>query len=798
MFKHNFTLTLRNFKRHKSSFLINVLGLSSGLACVLLIYLWVNDELSMDSFYENDNRLYQVMQNREEEQLVTSRHTPAILAAALQEEIPAIEHASSVIPAAWFDSQGMISFDGKNLNVPGQYVDQQYFNVFPTQFVHGKGTDMLANKSAIAISQSLADRLFDKSDEAIGKTVEWSHGGKKHLFQIAGVFRDLPQHATDKFEVLFNIDVFLEGRKWLTNWRNSDPSTFVVLAEGAGPELVSGLIRDFVKEKDPQAKMQLMLQRYSERYLHSIYEDGVPVGGRIAYVRLYTTVAIFILLIACINFVTLSTAQASRRMKEVGVKKAIGASRKALVYQYLLESTMLTAFSFAIAWLFVWGFLPWFNFVMDKQLSLPLDFKMLSVTLAILLTTGLLAGGYPALYLSGFSPIRALKKHSVTLSSSFVELFVRKGLVIFQFVISALLIVSVIVVYQQMGFIQSKNLGYNRDNIIYFSTPIEDEEESYEQFEKRIGTYLGELESFTGVLRTTTLSHNLTGEHGEFYGLDWKEGDEDKNVHFKNLEIGYDFVETFDMKMVAGRTFSKDFGADDLNILLNERAVEVMGLDDPIGAKVRFWGDDRTVIGVVENFHFESLYEKVEPCVMQLYTSEILAVKIQGGAERATIAQITDSFQERYPNYPFDYRFVDQDYQQLYDSEQRIATLSGYFAAIAIIISCLGLFGLASFTAERRTKEMGIRKVLGASASTIVLLLSSDFNKLVLAAVAIAFPLSFIIANNWLDQFAYRVQLDGWWYLGAGVAILLISWLVIGWQTFKVALTNPVECLRDE
>ena len=798
MFKHNLILSLRNFKRHKTSFLINVLGLSSGLACVLLIFLWVNDELSIDQHYENDAQLYQVLQNRHEEQIVTSDHTPAVLAKALREEIPEIEYATCIIPPSWFDNTGIISQADKHFNAKGQYVDSDYFNVFPTEFLHGNTVRQLKDKSSIVISESMAIRLFDDSSTAIGQTVVWSQGGRKYLFQIEGIFKDLPLNATDRFEVVMNIDLFLEGRSWLTNWRNSDPSTFITLTPGTDAAALNDKIRDFVQQKDPKAKADLLLQRYSERYLNGIYQNGVPVGGRIEYVRLYTTVAIFILLIACINFITLSTAQATRRMKEVGVKKAIGASRKALIYQYLSESFFLTVISFGIAWLFVLFVLPWFNFIMNKQLTLLHDRNILLVAVSFMVLTGLIAGSYPAVYLSGFQPINALRKQARSVSTSFVELFVRKGLVIFQFAISALLIISVVVVYHQMDFIQSKNLGYNRDNIVYFTTPIENEEESYEEFQQRIGAYQGEIANFAGVLSTTTVSHNLTGDSGEFWGLDWKDGKDDEVIHFKNLEVDYDFVETFGIQLAQGRTFSRDFGAEELNIMINQKAVETMGFEDPIGKTVRFWGEDRTIVGVVENFHFESFYEQVKPCIMQIATSETLAIKVKAGSERPTIAQITESFQQRYPSYPFDYRFVDQDYQELYDAEQRVATLSQWFAAIAIIISCLGLFGLASFTTERRTKEIGIRKVLGANMTTIILLLTKDFNRLLLAAVAIAFPVSFIIASNWLDQFAYRIALNGWWYVIAGICILLISWSVIGWQTVKVALTNPVECLRDE
>lgn len=378
------------------------------------------------------------------------------------------------------------------------------------------------------------------------------------------------------------------------------------------------------------------------------------------------------------------------------------------------------------------------------------------------------------------------------LNSSFGEIVTRKGLVTFQFAISVILIVAAVVVYKQMEFIQSKNLGYNKDNIIYFANTGKLREGGLEAF-------LSEIRNLSGVVGASSFSHNLTGEHGGTTNLEWDGKRQDEIIEFGNLEVDYDLIELMGFVMLQGRTFSKEFGSEGDNIIFNEAAIAAMGLKDPIGKTVKLWGKDKQIVGVVKNFHFESLYEKVEPCFMQCYPNKRnVLVKLRSESVEQTIPLIKAFYHEYNPGLPFEYTFLDEDYKLLYASEQRVASLSRYFALVAILISCLGLFGLAAFTTERRIKEIGIRKVLGSTELNIVLLLSSDFTKIILLSIAVALPLSYLMAKDWLDNFAYSIVLESWYFVGAGMVALFVSWLTVGIQTIKAAMTNPVNNLRSE
>ncbi len=621
----------------------------------------------------------------------------------------------------------------------------------------------------------------------MGKTLEWSEGKNSELFFIAGVFESPPANATNQFDLLLCYELFLKDRAWLETWTSSDPRAFVILREGTSADQFNDKIANFTKSKDKHSNATLFIQRYSDHYLYGHFENGIQAGGRIEYVKLFSVIAVFILVIACINFMNLSTAKASRRIKEVGIKKAIGAGRKALILQYLGESMLMAFVSLGVAILVSDLLLSPFNLVTGKDLTLAMDTHFIFSAFGITIITGLLAGSYPAFYLSAFSPAAVLKGKLMT---SVGEVWARKGLVIFQFTLSVILIVSVMVVYRQMGFIHSKNLGYKRDNIVYFDT------------EKVSDAFMSELKNVPGVINAGRFYHDMTGNHGGTYALDWEGKNPNDLIGFGNLEVGYDLIETLGFEMADGKSFSEDYGSID-QIIFNEAAIETMGLKDPVGKTINIWGFKRQIVGVVKNFHFESLYEKVKPCFLFLVpmienTPSKIMVKIQAGTERETLEHLQTFYQRHNPGLPFDFSFLDNDYQRLYASEQRVATLSRYFAGIAILISCLGLFGLVAFTAERRLKEIGIRKILGSSSMGIVYLLSGDFTKMVLVAIFVALPVSYFVAKDWLDSFAYKTELELWYFAGAGLAALLIAWVTVGMQTVKAARVNPTECLRDE
>ena len=803
MLMHHLLLTYRTFLRFKGSFFINLVGLSTGLACTLLIYLWVNDELSMDKFHQNDQRLYQVMHNlpNVDGSIETIPGTPGMLADALAREIPEIERATSVVPAGWFPDKGILSHGNTRIKAGGQFIGREYFRVFTCPFVAGDRNGVFRDKYNVAVSDELASRLFGGAAGALGKTIAWKQGQFNGTYRITGVFRKPPARTTAPFDLLFNYALFLDKRPGLREWGNSDPNTFVLLREGADAARLNDKIRNFLQSKTKGTDNSLFLQRYSDRYLHGQYENGAVAGGRIAYIKLFSVIAAFILLIACINFMNLSTARASRRTKEVGIKKAIGANRQSIIVQFLSESLLMAFIALFIALLLVGLLLPGFNGITGKALSFPFSPGIVLSIFTITVFTGLLAGSYPALYLSGFKPAAVLKGR---LKGPAGELWVRRGLVVFQFALSVILIVSVLVVYRQIDYVQTKHLGYNRDNILHFTMETRDEgDPAYfgegGTHEKNVETLLNEVKNVPGVVRAASTGHNLTGMHGGLNGIDWREGPEDEQMDFANLQVGYEFIELFDFQLVEGRAFSRDRGNERLKVLFNEEAIRRMGLKDPVGKTVRVWGQEKQIIGVTKDFHFESLYEEVKPCIFQLEPREnTIMVKIAAGRERETITRLTALYRRHSPGIPFEYAFVDQEYQALYTAEQRVSILSRYFAGIAILISCLGLLGLAAFTAERRRKEIGIRKVLGSTEAGIVYLLSNEFTRLVGAAIGVALPVSYLLASTWLKGFAYRIALEPWYFLLAGLLALTTALLTVGLQAFKAARINPVECLKEE
>ncbi|HLL44152.1 MAG TPA: ABC transporter permease, partial [Segetibacter sp.] len=736
MLQHNLMLFFRNAKRYKGAFFINLIGLSTGLACTLLIYMWVHDELSVDKFHEKDKRLFQVMQNLKngEGDIQTIEQTPGILPQALAAEIPEIEYATSVVPASMFKKKGIVSVANKQIKAGGQFIGKDYFNTFSCTFINGDKKDIQRDKYNIAISDELANTLFGSVDNVIGKTIEWNYGQFNGTYKITGIFKKLPKNTTDPFDLLLNYELFLEKRPWMQDWGNSDPSTFIVLKEGTDIQQVNRKIKNFLHSKNKDLANTLFAQRYSDRYLYGTYENGVVAGGRISYVRLFTLIAVFILLIACINFMNLSTAKALRRIKEVGIKKAIGAGRGALIFQFLAESLLMTLISLAVAIVLIGLFLPAFNSITGKDLTFSFTLPVSVAALVISFITAIISGSYPAFHLSGFKPAVVLKGK---VKGSVSELLARKGLVVFQFAVSAIFIIAVVVIYKQVAYVQTKSLGYNRENVLQFEMDINNENDKEffaegGQMEQKIGAFVNEVKTIPGVISVANFEHDVTGRHGTFTGVDWKDGKDDEQMDFSNLQNGYDFIETLGIQLADGRSFSRGLSNERLKVILNEEAVKKMGLTNPIGKTIKVQGKEKQIIGIAKNFNFESLYAAVKPCIIQLEgRGTRIMVKMKSGSEKQIIGQLAKLYQKHNQGLPFEYTFLDDNYQALYESEQRVAQLSKYFGGLAILISCLGLFGLAAFTSERRFKEIGVRKVLGATVSQIVLLLSKDFIMLV-------------------------------------------------------------------
>lgn len=796
MFKYYFKIFLRNIKRDKSSFAINIIGLSSGLACFFLIYLWATDELSFDKFHENKSRLYQVMLlDIDETGSEVFEDTPGLLAKALKEEMPEIEYAVSVIPSNWFDSEGIISVDNKKLKVKEQYVGKDYFKIFSYNTIQGSSDRLYSGTKNVLISDKIAQQLFSVNDNIIGKTIDWERKRFENNFtdkyEIVGVFESPPENSTEQFDIVFSYDLFYQKmQNNLANWDNSNPYTFLTLHAGTNSKAFNEKIKRFLKTKSESSDDNLLLRPYADRYLYNSYKNGVIQGGRIVYVRLFSTIGFFILLIACINYVNLSTAQATKRLKEVGIKKSIGARRKNLIAQFLSESIFLAFFSFIIAIGIILILLPQFNGLTGKNLNLNSGEILVLMIFAII--TGVFSGSYPAFYISKFKPIQILKGK---FPKSVGESFTRKGLVIFQFCISVILIVSVWGIYKQLELLQTKNLGYNNSNVICFKSEGE--------IEKNINSFLNEVKKIPGVVNATNSAHNLTNDYGRTTSITYNEWNLNRENSLANMSVNFDFFETLGVQIKEGRSFSHELTNETSKLIFNESAIKLMGINNPIGKYVKYGGRDVEIIGVVRDFNFESLYNDIKPSFYRLMPSdnnygENIFVKVNSGDVKSTISNIQGLYTKFNAGLSLEFSFLDNDYQKLYDAERRISILSKYFASLAIIISCLGLFGLSTYTIRNRTKEIGIRKVHGSTAFNIVNLLTASFTRLVFISLIISLPLSFLIIKIWLNNFAYRIDLNLWMFLTTGFLTLIIAWITVGMQSLKAANMNPAVSLKDE
>lgn len=794
MLNHYLTYAWRHFAKNRQFTFLNAVGLTTGLVCTLFIYLWITDELAFDKFHEKDARLYQVMVHEKGgDRLVTSEGTGGILREMLPKDMPEVEMAVCTTPPVWFQKFSLTRpGHDRTVSAAGNFVSSDYFKAFSFPLVQGNPQSVLTDKNTVVISAKMATRLFGSPEKAMNQLVEWKWQAFSRKCQVTGVFRDQSGNSGEQSELLIPLGAWDEMLP-----QGSMPRTatgpfhnYLVLRPGADAALLEAKLADYAKKHFNDANATLFIRKYSDGYLYGNYENGVQSGGRIEYVRLFGAIAVFILLIACINFMNLSTAKASVRVKEVGVKKALGAGRATLVFQFLGESILMSFVTLIIALGVVWLTLPYFNTITHKQLTLHFSGQFIGALAAILLLTGLLAGSYPALYLSRFNPALTLKGK---LLHGMGELWVRKGLVVFQFAVSVIFIISVVVVYRQIDYVRAKNPGYEKDNIVYF------------EMEGRAATqteaFLARLKTLPGVVNASSIQQKIILPAVlPSSGVRWDGKNEKDEIRFYRMPVNYGLTETLGIRMVSGRSFSKDFGSDTASVILNETAIRQMGITDPIGKQIMIDGQASNIVGVAQDFHFNSLHEAIKPFIFKLSPQETMLaiVKIQEGQVPAALANIQAFYASFNPGYAFDYEFLDRDYQVQYASEQFVAQLARYFAVLAILISCLGLFGLAAFTAERRRKEIGVRKVLGATTGSVVAMLSREFLVLVAAAIAVGCPLAWWLTQRWLDHFAYRTTIGAGIFVGAGLATIVITLATISLQSVRAALTNPTQSLKSE
>ncbi|HEY8930583.1 MAG TPA: ABC transporter permease [Mucilaginibacter sp.] len=789
MIKNYLKIAWRNLWRNKFFSVINIMGLALGIACSVLIILWVQNEVGMDAFHKNSDRLYQVIERQYYDHKVMGQYSvPGVLAEQMKKDLPQVEYATNI---AW-NSQNTFRVGTKIIKLEGNAADKDFFKIFSYPLVQGNVETALNAPVNIAISRKMAGEFFGSPQEAMGKTLRYEN---RKDFKVTAVFEDLPHNASNHFEFLINWQAFLEDNKWAKDWGNNGPIAFITLKAGTDAEAFNKHIAHWMDtyDKDQSAafREQLGIQKFSDVYLHGTFKDGVPTDGRIEYVHLFSIIAVLILVIACINFMNLTTARSVKRAREIGVRKVVGAVRGVLMQQFIGEAIFLTFIAAMIALVIVMLLLPVFNSVTQKHIGFPFaDIKFWLGIIGLTTVTGLLSGSYPALFLSSFNPVKVLKG---TIKLSTGAAWFRRGLVVVQFIMSIVLIIGTIVISMQINYVQTKNLGYDRENLIYI--PLEGD------LDTKYKVFKDELLRMPGVQQITKLSDSPVGFGSTTSGVKWDGKDPNTNVMFTQVSAGYDYIKTMKLQMVAGRDFSRDFATDSTNYIINESSLKRIGYTDPIGKPFTMWGKKGKIIGVVKDFHFSSLHEPILPLIIRFGEQETYGnalIRTKPGQTKQALASAEKLCKDLNPNFQFTYYFADAEYQKLYQNEQVVGTLSNAFAFLAIFISCLGLLGLAMFTAQQRVKEIGIRKVLGASVGSLFALLSKEFLLLVIIALGIASPLAWLAMNKWLEGYSYHSPIHWWVFLLSAVIAIMIALITVSFQSVKAALMNPVKSLRSE
>jgi len=793
MITNLFKIAYRNLLRNKGISLINITGLAIGMAAAILILLWLQNEISYDRFHGNKNRIYEVWNRVAFDGKISSWNTvSALTAPALEKDLPEVERAVRVK----FGSNSLFSVGDKKMNKYGIFVDSGFLQIFDFPMLKGNPRTALSDIHAIVITEHVAKGLFGDQD-ALGKTIKLDNRGD---FTVTGVLEDLPNNTRFDFEYLLPWSYFETTQTQMDfGWSDNSVSTYILAKPNATGASIDSKLKTLKQQYDTEAqklKWELFAYPLDRWRLYSNFTDGVEDGtGRITFIKLFAVISILILLIACINFMNLSTARSERRAKEVGIRKVIGAQRRSLITQFLVESMLLSLLASVIALLIVQFSLPAYNQLIGKQLYL--DFKNLYTWIAIVsfvLVTGILAGSYPAFFLSSFQPVKVLKGTFIRANARVTP---RKVFVVVQFTIAIILMISTMVIKQQIDYARNREIGYNKDNLIYhFMTG--DIPENYKLIKDELLA--------SGIAKSITKTNSpLTEVWSNGWGQHWEGKDPNNNTSFDRYLSDDGIGATAGLQFVEGRDFDLDkFPTDSIGVIINESALKIMKLEQPIGKVVSDLGIDWHIIGVVKDFILTNPFQPTRPILIcgaksSFMSFNLLQIKLNGenstsdNLERAEVI-----FKKFNPDYPFEYRFVDEEYAKKFDNEQRIGILAALFAGLTIFISCLGLFGLAACMAESRVKEIGIRKVLGASVSAITILLSKEFLILVSISFVIAVPIAYWGMSNWLMDYSYRIALQWWVFALAGVLSITIALLTVSYQSIKAALTNPVKNLRIE
>ncbi|KAA9340555.1 ABC transporter permease [Adhaeribacter soli] len=800
MLKNYFKIAWRNLVRNKVYSAINILGLAIGISACILIFLYVRDELTYEAHFDKANRIFRIT-NEINLQGQTDKFalTPFPLADALKKDFPVVEAVTRVMPigkqTVWYEDK---VFSEENF----YFADSTFFRIFNYPFLQGDPATALDLPKSIVITEEIARKYFGSSENAMGKVMKFS----KNPHKVTGVFRD-PGHSHFKLNALLSVNTFDEALKqqFSGDWFRMSLYTYVLLPSSDKKAVFEQNLLTFyhktvvpwMKENRLTASMKYHLQALPDIHLDNSFTYDLSPAGNKSYVYIFGIVALFILLIACINYMNLATARSAKRAKEVGLRKVIGAHRSQLIKQFVGESVMLTALAILVALALVELLLPYFNSLTEKNFTLSYfsNASFLVVLLLIIVFVGIVGGSYPAFFLSAFKPVDVLKSDK---NPRGTNALLRKALVVTQFTISLILIIGTVVVHSQMQFLKNNDLGFNKEQVVVIDIPGGDT-----TLVNRLNTIKHEFLASPSVKKVAT-SAFIPGDKVSrllFYAENNETGKmEEKTI--SSMFVDYDFLEMMEIKLAAGRNFSRDIRTDDsMAFIINETAARWLGYQNPVGKNLENGlGLRGKIIGVVKDFHFTSLHNKIEPLAIMLApkTQGFLLVRVEQSNLPGTLAFIEEKWKAFDRKHPMEYFFLDENFNKQYRSEEKMLTVFGYFAALTILIACLGLFGLASFTAEQRTKEIGIRKVLGSSVSEIMLLLSKDFAWLVLIAVALASPLAWYSMHHWLRNFAYRTEIHWWIFAIAGFIALTIAMLTVSFQAAKAARLNPIKALRSE
>ncbi|MDH4270441.1 MAG: ABC transporter permease, partial [Candidatus Aminicenantes bacterium] len=775
MFANYLKITLRNIRKHKAYSFINIAGLAMGIACCVLVMLWVQDELSYDRFHEHAGDLYVATFSN------GSTVTPTALAPFLKAKYPEVQHASRLDEMR----RNLLRHEDTQIYQEGGIlVDPDFLSMFTVRFLRGGGNAALDDARSILLSEEVSKKLF-RAEDPLGQTVVFN---TSIPLKVTGVFADYLSNSHIRFDYVLPLELSKAWNWDLDTWERNNIRSYVHLRPGTDARSVDAKVSGVVEQHRPQDKRPLSLQPITRLHLNPDQH-----AGRIAYVYLFSALAFFTLIIACINFINLTTARSLSRAKEIGIRKTVGAYRTQLVKQFFGESMFLTIIASAVGIGLVLLFLPKFNNLTGKAFSglLLLRQNILLGIFGIVLLTVFIAGNYPAFLLSRCQPVHVLGGKAAGVLQGKVF---RKVLVVFQFSLSAFLILGTVMIFRQVHFLRESQVGYNKDNVVIFGVGS--------QFRQNIDTIKTELLANPDILNITLtdIAPYRWQSNAGVGDVDW-EGKSNQQVKMVMTSVDYDFLDTFELEMKEGRFFARRFATDPEDaFVVNEAAVRAMEMDNPVGKWLKVWDDNKRIIGVVKDYHFESLHSEIIPMAMRIDPREHSQACVRIAAHRIqdTLAILEAKWKEFYPEYPFEYRFLDDALQNLYRSEYTIGEIVTTFTLLALFISCLGIFGLSSYTAERRTKEIGIRKVLGASVPSLVQYLSQEFVQLVAIANVLVWPVAYFVFNKWLQTFAYRITIGWWTFVLAGIFVLVVSLLTAGWQIIRAARTNPVHTLRYE